>query len=114
MVLCSSLCITAPPDGQDREQQWCPQLVPHCGEGESTSLTLGTRQLSFLQTDAQAYLPSDNLKHLGNIAVCSLGSGASEPEARRDCRGGQGAVWSLLFIALVWFAFSSLPLAEDD
>lgn len=67
---------------------WCLTV----GEGESTSLTLGTRQLSFLQTDAQAYLPSDNLKHLGNIAVCSLGSGASEPEAPGDCCGGQGAV----------------------
>lgn len=65
--MCSSLCITAPPDGQDRKQQWSPQLVPHCGEGESTSLTLGTRQLSLLQTDAQACLPSDNLKHLGNM-----------------------------------------------
>lgn len=46
-------------------------MVPSAGaslcEGESTSLTLGTRQLSLLQTDAQACLPSDNLKHLGNV-----------------------------------------------
>lgn len=32
-------------------------LVPHCGEGEGTSLTLGIGQLSLIQIDVQECLP---------------------------------------------------------